>query len=137
VVRSRGFAFTTDLAAAWDYCRDELPPSAVVMCAWLPPNTATWSGIGGRRAYLDYIPVSAILDPLLLPQGSVKNRATLIQQVYLSAHPADVARLVRGTPVTHLIELGHLSMRTHPAGLLRLVWQSPHGAARIWEIIRE
>jgi hypothetical protein len=137
VVRSRGFEFTTDLAAVWDYCRVKLPSSAVVMCAWLPPNTATWSGIGGRRAYLDYVPVSVLLDSLLPPQDSARNRETLIRQVYLSDKPADVARLLRSTPVTHLIELGRFSLRTHPADLLRLAWESPHGEAKIWEIVRE
>ena len=135
-VRKTGFPVSTDEIAAWNFCRDELPQSAVVMEGWQRPNMCVWSGFGGRRAYLEDVPAIGLLDSMLPPRDSVAARERLIARVFSSDKPDEVLKPLRSTPATHLVEFRPHSLKTHPAELLRLLWQSPRRDVTIWEILR-
>jgi hypothetical protein len=134
-VRARAFAMTSEFDSAFEFCRDSLPESSVVFTNLQGTNLALWSGFGGRRSYLDYIPVGAAVDPLLPAAHSVQARWSVIQNAYGSESAAEVAQLLAASGATHLVESAAEPLHAYPS-TLRRIWQSPQRTLSVWEIRR-
>lgn len=127
---------TADEVAAWEFCRRELPADAVLLTNKLETNMAKWAGLAGRRSYLDYLPASKVLDPLLPVKKSVVSRSKLIEQLFQTTDDERFEQLLRNTPATHLVEFQDSKLRTSPAHVVRPAWQSLNSVVTIWQVIR-
>ena len=131
---SESLVVSPDDIAALAFVRTRTPKDAVVLTALLQPNYALWSGIGGRRTYLDYIPAGKALDPALPPNGQVDFRIRVIQRLQATTREDEFAAILRETQVTHIIEMVARPLQIHPLSMLRQCWDSPRGSIRIWEV---
>jgi len=123
-----------DDIAALAFVRTRTPKDAVVLTALLQPNYALWSGIGGWRTYLDYIPAGKALDPALPPNGQVDFRVRVIQRLQSTTSEDELAAILGETRATHIIEMAAQPLRIHPSAMLQPCWDSPRGSIRIWEV---
>jgi hypothetical protein len=120
--------------AALTYIRESLPPDAVLISnknhGW---NTAILSGVGGRRAYLEYIPTTVGLwkDQ----RDSDDGRIHTIKKLW---DARDDAALRESLPanVTHVIEYDQSPLSVRQTGLLKLIWRSPKQGVSIWQVER-
>ena len=131
---NESLVLSPDDNAALTFVRTSTPKDAVVLTALLQPNYALWSGLGGRRTYLDYIPAGKALDPALPPDGQVDFRVRVIQRLQATASEDEFAAILRETRVTHIIEMVAQPLQIHPSAMLKQCWNSPRGSIRIWEV---
>ena len=131
---NESLVLSPDDNAALTFVRTSTPKDAVVLTALLQPNYALWSGLGGRRTYLDYIPAGKALDPALPPDGQVDFRVRVIQRLQATASEDEFAAILRETRVTHIIEMVAQPLQIHPSAMLKQCWTSPRGSIRIWEV---
>jgi hypothetical protein len=131
---SESLVLSPDDNAALKFVRTMTPKDAVVLTALLQPNYALWSGIGGRRTYLDYIPAGKALDPALPPNGQSDFRVRVIQRLQATTSEDEFAAILRETQATHIIEMAARPLQIHPSAMLKQRWQSPRGSIRIWEV---
>ena len=131
---SESLVLSQDDNAALTFVRTSTPKDAVIVTALLQPNYALWSGIGGRRTYLDYIPAGQALDPALPPNGQVDFRVRVIQRLQSTTSEDELAAILRETGATHVIEMAARPMQIHPSAMLKQSWDSPRGSVRIWEV---
>ena len=133
-VCSHSAVITASERAALDYCHRELPSDAVLLTNRLEINVAKWSGLAGRRTYLDY--PNRVLDPLLPKADSMDSRQNLIDRLYLTRDDAEFRQLLSQTTVTHVVEFQDSPLQAKPASVVRPVWHSPDRRATIWKVDR-
>lgn len=126
--------FDNDDAATLNFVRTSLPNDAVILTGLLHPNYALWSGIGGRRTYLDYVPAGAALDPVLASEDQAAYRANVISRLQTTDREEEFHQFLRGSHATHIIELTEMPLTLHPNNDLRKLWTSPRGRLCIWEV---
>ncbi len=131
---SHSTVITVGERAAWDYCRRELPFDAVLLTNRLEINVAKWSGLAGRRTYLDY--PNRVLDPLLPKEDSMDSRQQLIDRLYLTRDDDEFQQLLSKTTVTHVVEFQDSPLHAKPASVVRPVWHSPDHSVTIWKVDR-
>ncbi|MCX7388979.1 MAG: hypothetical protein NTX48_20155 [Planctomycetales bacterium] len=131
---SESLVLSPDDNAALTFVRTMTPKDAVILTALLQPNYALWSGLGGRRTYLDYIPAGKALDPALPPDGQVDFRVRVIQRLQATTSEDELAAILRETHATHIIEMAAQPLQIHPSAMLKPSWDSPRGSIRIWEV---
>ena len=117
-----------------EYCHRELPPDAVLLTNRLEVKFAKWSGLAGRRTYLDY--PNHVLDPLLPKEESLESRQRVIDRVYETQDDQEIEQLLRRTLATHLVEFRNSPLHVKPANVIRPVWHSPDQDVTVWEVIR-
>jgi hypothetical protein len=135
-VQEASFRISADEMAAFQFIHQELPVEAVLVPTYLHPNVALWSGFGGRRSYLDYLPASGILDPLIPPSESADARLTTLEKIVMTSDETELAETLRRVPGSHLVEHARRPLSVHPAEALRLIWKSRNSQVAIWEITR-
>ena len=131
---SESLVVSPDDLAALTFVRTRTPKDAVILTALLQPNYALWSGIGGRRTYLDYIPAGKALDPALPPNGQVDFRVRVIQRLQSTTSEDELAAILQETGATHIIEMAAQPLQIHPPAMLKQSWDSPRGSLRIWDV---
>jgi hypothetical protein len=125
---------SVDDNAAITFIRTNTPRDSVILTALLQPNYALWSGLGGRRSYLDYIPAGGAIDSAVPPSGRVAYRIRVIQRLQSTTAEEELAAILRESEATHIIEMVAQPLSIHPAAMLKLCWESPSGSIRIWEV---
>ena len=133
-VCSHTAVITASERAALDYCHHELPSDAVLLTNRLETKVAKWSGLAGRRAYLDY--PNRVLDPLLPKEDSMDSRQQLIDRLYLTRDDDEFQKLLSKTTVTHVVEFQDSPLHAKPASVVRPVWHSPDHSVTIWKVDR-
>ena len=131
---SESLVLSPDDNAALTFVKTMTPKDAVILTALLQPNYALWSGLGGRRTYLDYIPAGKALDPALPPDGQVDFRVRVIQRLQATTSEDELAAILRETHATHIIEMAAQPLQIHPSAMLKPCWDGPRGSIRIWEV---
>ena len=131
---SESLLLSRDDSAALTFVRTMTPKDAVILTALLQPNYALWSGLGGRRTYLDYVPAGKTLDPALPPDGQVDFRVRVIQRLQATTSEDELAAILRETGATHIIEALAQPLQIHPPAMLKQSWDSPRGSLRIWDV---
>jgi hypothetical protein len=134
--RKKQIAVSADEWAALKYIWQALPTESVILSPNYHANgTAFFSGVGGRRTYLEYIPTPMGLRMWTDEADSDRERSQCISRLWNAAtEEAFCQALPAG--VTHLVEYRWQPLPVHPASMLRSVWVSPRRAVTIWEVIR-
>jgi hypothetical protein len=135
-VRQAGFRLSADEVDALNFIRNRLPREAVLFPTYFRPKVALWSGFGARRSYLDYLPNAELLDWLIPESERARTRLKTLHSALETNDDSALAKILRDSPATHLVERAERSLHIHPPGTLRLIWTSPSRQFLIWEIIR-
>jgi hypothetical protein len=140
-VYEREVVLSEDDWADLDYIRQTLPDDAVVLSSdvlseklrFHGQGTAIFSGVAGRRAYLEYIPVGGKLwvDETDSDAGRGKRIIAL-----WGADTEEQFRRLLPPQATHVVEYAQFPLRLHPPGVLKPVWRSPRRLVTVWEVVR-
>jgi hypothetical protein len=124
-----------DELEALRYIRSNLPRDAVILSNHpLSETTCVFSGIAGRRAYLEYANnTERLIEPPKYDWG--KERSEQISKIWAATTDEEFTRLVPSV-VTHLVEFRNtLPLRISPR-CCREVFLSSNGHVRVWEVLR-
>jgi hypothetical protein len=115
------------------HIRTNLPEDSVILSnRFFCPNTAFFSGMGGRRAYLEYFPsIERFLDQGADTEESRLERISSIWSVETEAGFCDLMPHV----VTHVIEFRKQPLKVKSPRCMKVVWTSADGDVRIWEVV--
>jgi len=124
-------------AASWDalqYLKERTPNNAIVLSTSpLDRQNFTVSGLGGRSAYLDYVPNPVNDQALRLNPRD--DRSRMLKEMAAAKDPATFCSVITGTPITHVLEQS--SNRLMPnLPCLQHLWTGPDGVASVWQVVR-
>jgi hypothetical protein len=143
-LRAQPIWLTKDDWAALQYIRSNLPLEAVTIV--IPPvhqkfQSSLFSGVGGRRTYLEYVPLmfrrsTSLAITRFWPEVTYtdKYRLDRILKVW-NATSDEEFRQALPPIVTHVVEEKSHLLAAHPSSCLKQVWVSPAGQVVIWEVV--
>ena len=111
-----------------------LPPDAVLISVNLHvPHTAIVSGVGGRRAYLEYVPV--IVTMWIDPRDSDEARNLTAIELWEARHQCCLQKFAarQRHPCDHVFGNAVAPKRSRA---LTLVWRSPKSRVLILQVER-
>jgi hypothetical protein len=124
---------TADEWLAFIYLKTHTPPDSVVL------TDRSWgfqlfvlSGLAGRAAFLEH-PGNAE-DQQALRLNPSDDRLALMTALRSSTSDEQFSRLLRSTPITHLLEFEDHPWPAHPPDCLTRLWESPEQKAVIWKV---
>ncbi|MEP6956410.1 MAG: hypothetical protein ABI883_06250, partial [Chthoniobacterales bacterium] len=94
---------------------------------------ALLSGLSGRAAFLEL--AGNPVDQQALRLHPEDDRAALIKALSLADSEEEFSKLLRATPITHLLETQEQPWRVHPPECLTRAWSSPQQKVVIWQVI--
>lgn len=131
---ANGVSFSRDEWSALAYIRDCLPGDAVVMTPqYCMAPTAIFSGLGQRRAYLEYYPGLGH-DPQIAADADLRVRRII--ETWTAQLRYTAQTILAETSATHLIEYSSQPMAVQDRSFLVQEWTSQNGQVTIWRIRR-
>ncbi len=119
----------------WDalkYLRERAPPTAVLMSSEHTGYEFVFTGLTGRRAYLEGS--NSIVDAHAARTYPHDNRPSRINEVWSTADSERFCRLLQETPVTHLVEYARQPLRVTRSSCTEQEWRSRDGQVTIWRL---
>jgi hypothetical protein len=122
-----------DESALLEQMRVSLPANAVILSTrHLTERHAAFSGISGRRAYLEY--GATPMDQFPVVALDVRKRLETISYVWKAPSEPELCALLAGTSATHVVEYATEPLRTRRARCLEALSVSP--AVVLWRVRR-
>ena len=121
---------------AFVYLREHAPPDSVILTnrSWQPYSFII-SGLSGRAAYLE-LPGNPI-DQQARRLNPRDNRVEITKALRSAESDGEFCRLIRSTPITHVLEFQDHPWPVHPPDCLARLWENPERTVIIWQVIRE
>jgi hypothetical protein len=131
--RRDGFTLSPDEFALLTHMRESLPADAVIISTrHIRERYAAFSGLSGRRAYLEY--GATPMDYFPEVARDVRRRLETIWKVWTASSEPALCSLLSDTPATHIVEYRDDAMRTRGASCLELLSVSPE--VTLWRVRR-
>jgi hypothetical protein len=123
-------------AAEWEAIqtiRRRTPPDAVVLTKveHHDPFACVFSGVAGRRAYLEYLIDSHFAGG---PTEDNPARKARIDRLWNATTDDEFARAVAATGATLLVEYDYRPLAVHPTQSLELCWASAEQEITVWKV---
>lgn len=132
-IRREQNRITADELEALQYTRSHLPDDAVILSQPLLSGSAcAFSGIGGRRAYLEYFP--SIEQEMLQGPDDERSRQKRISDIWSANSHDEFCRLIPSM-TTHIVECTERPLRFLPGKCLEREWTSSNGQVHIWKVV--
>jgi len=132
-IQQASVRITADEWLAFIYLKTHTPPDSIIL------TNRSWgfqfyivSGLAGRAAYLEQ--PGNVVDQQALRLNPSDDRLALMTALRSSTSDDQFSRLLRSTPITHLLEFEDDRWPAHPADCLTRLWESPEQRVVIWKV---
>jgi hypothetical protein len=133
--RENSVAIKAEDWPAFVFVREHAPPDSVVLA------NGNWgfyqfvvSGLAGRADYFEFSGNPVHEQALRLNPRD--DRVSITNALLSTTSDEQFCRLLRSTPITHILEFQDHPLAVHPADCLTRLWENPEHTVIIWQVTR-